>query len=222
MDSAPLVPYAKCAIIGATQRELAKQMAMKKTLDVAARVRKLREQRNLSLRALAGMGNVSPNTISLIERGLSSPSVDTLQNLATGLGVPITAFFETDAPPARLILTPAQERTRTRLPGMTIEHLGSGLPHQALASFLISLEPGAGCDAQPVAHLGEEWVYCVEGIIEYEVNGDQFRLEPGDSLLFEAFLPHCWRNRGSVQTSIILVLHAGESYDLAVEQHMQL
>ena len=196
-------------------------MTTKETPDVAARVRKLREQRNLSLRALAGMCNVSPNTISLIERGLTSPSVDTLQNLATGLGVPITAFFETEDPPARLILTPAQERTQTRLPGMTIEHLGSGLPNQALASFLITLDPGVGCDAEPVTHLGEEWVHCLEGTIEYKVNGEQFRLGPGDSLLFEAFLPHCWHNRGSHQASLILVLHAGEAYDLAVEQHLR-
>jgi len=196
-------------------------MATKKEPDVAASVRKLREQRNLSLRALAGLCDVSPNTISLIERGLTSPSVDTLQSLATGLGVPITAFFETEEPPARLVLTPAQERTRTTLPGMTIEHLGSGLPNCALASFLITLDPGAGCDAEPITHLGEEWVHCLAGTIEYEVNGERFQLEPGDSLLFEAFQPHCWHNRGALHASIILVLYTGETYDLAVEQHLQ-
>ena len=196
-------------------------MATKTKPDVAARVRRLREQRNLSLRALAGLCDVSPNTISLIERGLTSPSVDTLQNLATGLGVPITAFFETEEPPARLVLTPAQERTRTRLPGITIENLGSGLPNRALASFLITLDPGVGCDAEPVTHLGEEWVHCLAGTIEYEVNGERFQLGPGDSLLFEAFQPHCWHNRGALRTSIILVLYAGEAYDLAVEQHMR-
>ena len=185
-------------------------------------MRRLREQRGLSLRALAAMCSVSPNTISLVERGLSSPSVDTLYGLATGLGVPITAFFETQEPPARLILTRSQERTRTRLPGMTIEHLGSGLPNQALASFLITLQPGVGCDAEPITHPGEEWVYCLEGIVEYKVEGERYRLEPGDSLLFEAFLPHCARNPGISQTSIILIIHAEEAYDLAVEQHMRL
>jgi len=202
-------------------QEQTRHMATKKEPDVAASVRKLREQRNLSLRALAGLCDVSPNTISLIERGLTSPSVDTLQSLATGLGVPITAFFETEEPPARLVLTPAQERTRTTLPGMTIEHLGSGLPNCALASFLITLDPGAGCDAEPITHLGEEWVHCLAGTIEYEVNGERFQLEPGDSLLFEAFQPHCWHNRGALHASIILVLYTGETYDLAVEQHLQ-
>ena len=189
--------------------------------DVGARLRVLRERHGLSLRALAEMCNVSPNTVSLIERGLSSPCVNTLQCLATGLGVPITAFFETEEPPARLVLTRSHERIRTRCPGMTMEHLGSGLPNQALMSFLITLEPGEDADARPVVHLGEEWVYCLEGAIVYEVEGEQFRLEPGDSLLFEASLPHRWRNPGPLPASIILVLQTEGADDMAVEQHLR-
>ena len=197
-------------------------MNAKNLPDVGARMRALRERYGLSLRALAEMCDVSPNTISLIERGLSSPCVNTLQCLATGLGVPITAFFETEEPPARLVLTRQHERIRTRCPGMTMEHLGSGLPNQALMSFLITLEPGAGADARPIVHLGEEWVYCLEGAIVYEVEGEQFRLEPGDSLLFEASLPHCWRNPGPLQASVILVLQTEGASDVAIEQHLRL
>jgi transcriptional regulator with XRE-family HTH domain len=196
-------------------------MSAKKPPDVGARLRILRKQRGLSLRALAEMCNVSPNTISLIERGLSSPCVDTLHCLATGLGVPITAFFKTEEASARLVLTRPHERILTRCPGMTVEHLGSGLPNQALVSFLITLEPGAGADAKPVVHLGQEWAYCLEGTVVYEVEGEQFRLEPGDSLLFEASLPHCWRNPGPLQASIILVLQTVGAHDVAVEQHLR-
>jgi transcriptional regulator with XRE-family HTH domain len=197
-------------------------MNAKKLPDVGARLRKLREEYGLSLRALAEMCDVSPNTISLIERGLSSPCVNTLQCLATGLGVPITAFFDTDEPPARLVLTRPHERIRTKCPGMTMEYLGSGLSNQALMSFLITLEPGAGADTQPVVHLGEEWVYCLEGAIVYEVEGEQFRLEVGDSLLFEASLPHRWSNPDPLPASIILVLQTEGADDVAVEQHLRL
>jgi transcriptional regulator with XRE-family HTH domain len=196
-------------------------MNAKNLPDVGARVQALRERYGLSLRALAEMCDVSPNTISLIERGLSSPCVNTLQCLATGLGVPITAFFETEEPPARLVLTRPHERIQTKCPGMTMEHLGSGLPNQALMSFLITLEPGAGDDTKPVVHLGEEWVYCLQGAIVYEVEGEQFRLEPGDSLLFEASLPHRWRNLGPLPASIILVLRTEGASDVAVEQHLR-
>jgi len=196
-------------------------MNTNKLPDVGDRLRIWREKRGLSLRALAETCNVSPNTISLIERGLSSPCVNTLQCLATGLGIPITAFFETEGTPTRLVLTRPHERARTRCPGMTMEHLGSGLPNQALMSFLITLEPGAGADTQPVVHLGEEWIYCLEGAIVYEVEGEQFRLESGDSLLFEASLPHRWRNPDPLPASFILILQTEEANDTALEQHLQ-
>jgi transcriptional regulator with XRE-family HTH domain len=194
-------------------------MSEKKLLDIGARVQMLRKRRGLSLRALAETCNVSPNTISLIERGLSSPCVDTLQRLATGLGVPIIAFFETDEPPARLILTRPHERTQTACPGMTMESLGSGLSNQNVAPFLVTVEPGTDIAPTPVVHLGEEWIYCLKGVIVYEVEGKQFRLEPGDSLLFEASLPHRWHNPGPHQASVILVMERGGDYDMAIEQH---
>jgi len=194
-------------------------MSKKKSLDIGARVRMLRKRRGLSLRVLAKMCNVSPNTISLIERGLSSPAVNTLYNLAAGLEVPITAFFETEELPARLILTRPHERTQIRYSGMIVESLGSGLSNQKVMPFLITLEPYLDTASTPIVHLGEEWVYCLEGIIVYEVEGEQFRLEPGDSLLFEATLPHRWHNPGSQQALIILVLETGEDYNMAIEQH---
>ena len=188
--------------------------------DVGARVRMLRKRRGLSLRALSQMCNVSPNTISLIERGLSSPAVNTLHNLAAGLEVPITAFFETEAPPARLVLTRSHERIQTKCPGMIVESLGSGLSNQKVVPFLVTLEPYTDIAPTPIVHLGEEWVYCLEGTIVYEVEGDQFRLEPGDSLLFEASLPHRWHNPGPQRTLIILILEVEEDFGAAIEQHI--
>jgi len=188
---------------------------------VGLRLRELREQRNLSLRALAETCSISPNTVSLIERGLSSPSVDTLQRLASGLGVPIVAFFETEDAQARLVLSQSTNRARSRAPGMTIEHLGSGLADHAFASFLITIEPSTRTRTAPIEHLGAEWVYCLEGLVEYQVEDREYRLEPGDNLLFDASLPHRWRNPGPMQAQMLLILDAGERHDLTVEQHLQ-
>jgi uncharacterized cupin superfamily protein len=172
------------------------------------------------LRALAEICDVSPNTVSLIERGLTSPSVDTLQRLATGLGVPIVALFETGNEPARLVLTRPAERMHSRSPGMTIEHLAAGLANHAFASFLITLDPGTQTSERPIEHSGAEWVYCLEGLVEYEVAGREYRLAPGDNLLFDASLPHRWQNPGRRQAQILLILDAGDHHDLTVEQHL--
>jgi transcriptional regulator with XRE-family HTH domain len=196
-------------------------MTVEKSSNVGSRIRALREQSQLSLRALAEICEVSPNTISLIERGLSSPSVDTLQHLATGLGVPIRAFFETGDPPAELVLVRAVDRTESNCPGMTIEHLASDLADHASASFLITLEPGAGTNTKPIEHSGAEWVYCLDGLVEYQVKGKVYQLVPGDNLLFDASLPHHWRNPGPEHAQMLLILDAGERQDLSVEQHLR-
>jgi transcriptional regulator with XRE-family HTH domain len=194
---------------------------VRETPDVGPRLQELREQNGLSLRALADKCGVSPNTVSLIERGLSSPSVDTLQRLAVGLGVSIASFFETGEPPARLVVTKSLDRMQGRSPGMTIEHLASGLAAHAFASFLITMEPGSSTSTEPIQHSGVEWVYCLEGLIAYEVEEREYHLTTGDNLLFDASLPHRWRNPGPKQARMLLILDAGEHHDLTVEQHLQ-
>ena len=67
-------------------------------ISVGSRLRELRNERSLSIRALAERSGLNVNTFSLIENGKTSPSVSTLQQIAAALEVPITAFFETNAP----------------------------------------------------------------------------------------------------------------------------
>jgi transcriptional regulator with XRE-family HTH domain len=196
-------------------------MNVEGTPDVGARVKELREQRRLSLRSLAEICDVSHNTVSLIERGVSSPSIDTLQRLASGLGVSIAAFFEIEEQPSRMVLISASSRVQSRASGTTIEHLGSGLARHAFASFLITMEAGATTDSAPIQHTGVEWVYCLEGSIGYEVDGTELQLMSGDNLLFDASLPHRWRNLGRGQAQMLLILDAGEHHDLTAEQHLQ-
>ena len=63
--------------------------------NVGERLQRLREERGLSMRALAKSSGLSANALSMIERGRTSPSVSTLYKLADALNVPVTAFFGT-------------------------------------------------------------------------------------------------------------------------------
>lgn len=60
---------------------------------VAMRIKALRKQRGLSQEALAELIDRSPDAISNLERGISTPGYDTLDLLAQGLGVPLSDFF---------------------------------------------------------------------------------------------------------------------------------
>ncbi len=188
--------------------------------DVGTQVRTLRHQRGLSLRALAALCDLSPNTISLIERGITSPSVSTLHRLATALGIPITSFFEDQTENVEVILSRAGERQRSGSASALLESLGAGLEDQTLESFVVTLKPGAGSGKQVMVHAGHELVYCLQGAVEYVVAEQGYRLAAGDALLFEARLPHRWRNRDHEAAVFLLVFQApvqGES----LEQHLR-
>ena len=47
-----------------------------------------------------------------------------------------------------------------------------------------------------IVHTGQEFIYCLEGGIVYWVGHEEYILEPGDSLIFQAHIPHRWENRG--------------------------
>ena len=78
--------------------------------NVGAKVLEWRQRRGMSLRVLAAACDLSPNTISLIERGVSSPSVSTLHRLATALRAPIASSSEEGIEKVELIAGRAGQR----------------------------------------------------------------------------------------------------------------
>jgi transcriptional regulator with XRE-family HTH domain len=187
--------------------------------DVGSQLRALRQQRGLSLRTLAGLCDLSPNTISLIERGISSPSVSTLHRLATALRVPITAFFERQDDKVEMVLLRAGERARSGSASVLLESLGTGLEAQTLEPFVVTLNPGAGSGRESIVHVGHELVYCLQGEVEYQVGDRLCVLGEGDSLLFEAKLPHRWHNPAD-EPSVFLLVFQSEVAGESMEQHL--
>jgi quercetin dioxygenase-like cupin family protein len=69
-------------------------------------------------------------------------------------------------------------------------------------------------------HTGHEFVLCLRGLLEYQVENNSFRLEPGDTLLFAANLKHRWRNPGKTVTNAVFVLSGFEEEELYGEAHI--
>ncbi len=188
--------------------------------EIGERMREIREQRGYSQRDLAKRSGLSANAISRIERGENSPTVSSLHQLAAALRVPIVSFFETGEQLATMLVR-RNRRLRTRGEGVLIESLGSGLPGQMLEPFLIKLSPGVVCGNGPISHSGEEFVYCVEGEVEYLVDKEWHRLEAGDSLIFQSQQPHLCRNNSLDPALVLLVILAAEgTVQLSPHQHL--
>ena len=190
-------------------------------ISVGRRLRELRLERDLSIRALAEKSGLNANTLSLIENSKTSPSVSTLQQLAGALEVPITAFFETDAPKNNIAFQKAGQRPAVAFAHGIMEDLGAGLTSRGAEPFIVILEPNADSGPAPIVHTGREFVYCIEGRLAYTIEDRIFVLEPGDSLLFEAFLPHRWQNVGSTPSRSLLALCPADEHDHPTEHHFK-
>ncbi len=187
---------------------------------VGQRIREIREDQRLSLRAVADRSGLSVNAISLIERGTNSPTVSSLMRLATALEVPITTFFQETSDETTVFVKHNQGRNYHG-EGLTIESLGTGLRDQQLEAFAVTVAPGRGNTEDPISHQGEEFIRCLEGRIEYCVGGDVYEMDPGDSLLFEASQPHCFRNRTANEAVFLIIFQAGDETTIARRRHLE-
>lgn len=188
-------------------------------INVGSRLHVLRTGRGLSMRALAEKSGLNVNTLSLIENQRTSPSVSTLQQLALGLNVPLTAFFEVEVPEKHVVFQKAGRRSRAAFSNGTMEDLGAGLTLHGGQPLLVVLEPQASSGRTPIVHTGHEFVFCLEGRLAYDVEGQEYVLETGDSLIFEAHLPHSWRNAGHTLTRSLLIICPADDNDHPTEKH---
>ncbi len=173
---------------------------------VGLRLKDLREARNISMRTLATKSGLSANALSMIERGKTSPSVSTLYKLADALGVSITAFFGMEAEKRQVVFLKSDERTRISFTRGVFEALGGEQFDGRVEPFMLTLESGAASGPHAMTHSGHEFVFCVRGELEYQVEKEEFRLLPGDSLLFAANLKHRWRNPGKNVVNALIII----------------
>jgi transcriptional regulator with XRE-family HTH domain len=191
------------------------------TMDVGGRLRELRKERDLSMRSLARLSGLSTNALSMIERGRTSPSVSTLYKLSEALEVPITAFFRTVPPRQGIVYRKADERSRVEFQRGLWEGLGGESFIGRVEPFMLTLEAGATSGPHGLVHSGHEFVICLNGKLEYEVEEQRYSLNPGDSLLFASRLRHRWRNPGKTVANVLFVLSGFELDERPSEYHLR-
>lgn len=191
-------------------------------VNVGANLRAIRNQQGLSMRALAELSGLNVNTLSMIENNKTSPSVSTLQRLAAALRVPITAFFKLEQEARSVVFQRAGQRRRVAFDHGALEDLGGGLSLHGGVPLMVSLEPGSNSGEEAIVHTGLEFVYCLDGCLTYFIREERYELTAGDSLLFEAHLPHRWGNFGSQPSRSLLILCPTDERDRPHERHFSL
>ena len=168
--------------------------------NVGHKIRHLRKENQLTIRQLATGCDLSPNAISLIERGEVAPTITTVCKVAMALGVSASSLFQ-EVCPNEVIVKRARERT-------------SDSAEQALEALSCAITAEGQAAARPLSEQFEpqvpgyspEFVLCLSGQLEYEADGQRYQLEPGDSLSFNGNALHCWQNSGGITAVAVMVL----------------
>lgn len=169
-----------------------------RTLEVAIgrEVRAIRRQLGITVADMAENSGLSLGMLSKIENGMTSPSLTTLQTLSNALGVPLS----------QLLKRFEQERMAVQVKsgeGVSAERRGTRAGHQyQLLGYLGANNSGVICEPYMITltdesdvfktfqHDGVEFLYFLEGSVEYRHADKTFVMEPGDSLFFDADAPH--------------------------------
>jgi transcriptional regulator with XRE-family HTH domain len=174
---------------------------------VAARLRWFRTERGLRLEDVAKRAGYTKGFLSPIEHGMASPPLATLLRVAAALGVAPDVLFAPDAGvgPDSSVQTPAGQGVVVRDegggPGRTLLAMAAVRHHKLMEPFVVTLEPGETNGDTPgndrrLTCPGEEFVYVLEGELEYGVGDETFRLKAGDALYFNATRPNAATARG--------------------------
>lgn len=158
------------------------------------RIRRIRQEKNLTLKQIEEKVGVSATHTSEIERGKTSPTIGALEKIATALDVPPSHLI--DIPPAAEFVN----RPRSSLPSIHM-HDGAvrlqGVTNRDAISemsiFFATIE-GNGVVEPVGGHRGEEFCYVLDGFLEVSVDGQPHVLRRGETIHFKASQTHHIRN----------------------------
>ncbi len=163
--------------------------------SLGARIKRVRQDRGLTLKAVEAACGVSATHVSEIERGAASPTVGALARIARALGKR-PGFFLEENEIGDVSLVARQNRVRETVGSgsAVIERLTAGVPGGRLQVTQVTLAPGRSHRGSAHAHDGAEAIVIREGRVRVTVGGKVHDLSAGDAIHFDASLEHAYTN----------------------------
>jgi transcriptional regulator with XRE-family HTH domain len=171
-----------------------------KKLHIGRKIRDLRKKAGLILQDLSDRTGLSKPLLSKIEKEVVSPPIATLLKISKALDVNISFFFQNDDSEERVVLIRSDESKVVDSRYFGREE--SGYYYEALAykkskkymePFLVEFKKKKAEKLSYFSHEGEEFIYLLEGTLEFRTEDQEYVLYPGDSLYFESSIPHAYR-----------------------------
>jgi transcriptional regulator with XRE-family HTH domain len=165
-------------------------------MEIGRAIKRLRLQRGLTQEELADRCELSKGFISLLERDLTSPSIQTLKDILESLGTDLKTFFS-DSADEKVVFTAEDMFVKDVPEGMRgfIKWLVPSAQKNRMEPILIEMAPGGETDEDD-PHEGEEFGYVLAGTVKVLVGDRAMRARKDDSFYFKPSAPHKLVNAG--------------------------
>ena len=167
---------------------------------IGAKIKGLRESKNLSIEEIAESSGLSVEQISSIENDQNLPSLGPLIKIARALGVRLGTFMD-DSDSLGPVVCRAANRERDKSISfsngavdarkhMEYHPLAQQKAGRHMEPFIIDIHPADNLDYNLSAHEGEEFIYVMEGEVELVYGKEKYLLQQGDSIYYDSIVKH--------------------------------
>jgi transcriptional regulator with XRE-family HTH domain len=179
--------------------------------EIGQKVRALRLKKKMALVELGRHTGLSAALLSKIERSNIYPPLPTLLRIAMVFGVGLDFFFRDES--KRQVVSIVRKEERQSFPDQPdgknvswfFESLDFNANERKLNAYLADFQPIAAEDAVPHVHDGVEFLHVLGGRLTITVGIHDHELHEGDSIYFEASVPHSYRRVGKQRCTAVVV-----------------
>jgi transcriptional regulator with XRE-family HTH domain len=172
--------------------------------EVGAQVRRIRKRRNMTLQQLGAETGTSVSMLSMLERGVATPSISTLVAVASALGTHMSDLFgagsEQRSPVHRL-----SDQMEVRTAHGVLRRLVHNDPSRGLEMVINEYEPDTRSGPEPSHHNGAEFGIVLSGTLTVQVDGVDHVLTAGDAIHYPSTTPHLITNTGHSKARAVWV-----------------
>jgi transcriptional regulator with XRE-family HTH domain len=174
---------------------------------VGRNVRALRQQRRMTIDALAAAAGISRGTVIQIETARGNPSIATLVSLAAALRVGVASLVDGDAEPRVVIRRGAEAATlwSSAAGSSAVFRIGTD-PPDVVELWDWTLQPGDGFDGEAHPMGTQEVLSVLSGRLGLRVGATEQQLDTGDTVLFQAHTPHRYSGVGDGPVRFVMVV----------------
>lgn len=176
-------------------------------LIVAKNIRRLREERNLSMEELARLSGVSKSMLAQVERGDGNPTLSTLWKLSNGMKVPFDALTVRPKAPYEIVKISEIEPLSEDDGKVKNYPIFPDDENRRFAVYYLELEPESYWQSEPHLRGTTEFITVFTGTIEIIADRQCFPVAEGESIRFKGDTIHSYRNTGAETAVLHMILY---------------